>query len=72
MVIRKKPIPAILEIDTTGPDGNAYVLIAYARRLAIHYGLDAEAIVKEMQAGSYEDLIKTMDRHLGRHIVILR
>ena len=33
-MIRKKQAPREIVIDLTGPDGNAFALMAYARRLA--------------------------------------
>lgn len=69
MVIKKKPERGI-EIDLTGPDGNAFVLLGIAQRLARELGLDADAILTEMKAGDYEHLVATFDKHLG-HVVTL-
>lgn len=71
MVIRKKS-EARITIDLTGPDGNACVLLGIARRLALQLGLDAQAITTEMQAGDYEHLVATFDRHLGRLVTLYR
>lgn len=70
MVIKKRPQRLDLEIDLTGPDGNAYVLLGTAHRLANQLNLDAKAILAEMKAGDYEHLVATFDRHFG-HIVTL-
>lgn len=58
------------QIDLAGPDGNAFVLLGTARRLARQLGLDAEAISAEMRKGDYHLLVKTFDKHFG-HVVDL-
>ena len=42
----KKRLP--IEIDLTGPDGNAFVLLGKATNLAKQLGLDGDKIVKEI------------------------
>ena len=37
-----------VEIDLTGPEGNAFVLIGYASKWAKQLGLDSKQIQKEM------------------------
>jgi hypothetical protein len=59
-----------LTIDLTGPDGNAFVLMGYARRLAKQLDLDPEKIVADMQSGDYEHLVSVFERHFG-HVVTL-
>ena len=34
-----------IEIDLTGPDGNAFVLLGYAKRLSRELGLDHKQIL---------------------------
>ena len=70
MVIKRKPIPTHVEIDLSGPEGNAYFLIACARRWADQLDLDGDAIIKEMQAGSYDNLVEVFDRHFGHFVTI--
>lgn len=59
-----------LEIDLTGPDGNAYVLIGYATNLAKQLNKDHKSITEEMRKSDYENLIKVFDREFG-HVVTL-
>lgn len=62
-----------IEIDITGPDGNAHVLLATARRLGRRLGYDQrriDLIIDEMQLADYECLLHTFDREFG-HIVDL-
>ena len=59
-----------LEIDLTGPDGNAYVLIGYATNLAKQLNKNHKSITEEMRKSNYENLIKVFDREFG-HVVTL-
>lgn len=61
-----------IEIDLTGPDGNAFVLIGMASRLAKQLGLDGKAIQAEMMKGDYEHLIKVFDREFGEFVTLYR
>lgn len=57
-------------IDLRGPDGNAFVLLAYAHQLANQLGMNAREITRDMMAGSYEELLETFETHFG-HVVTL-
>ena len=46
-----------IEIDLTGPDGNAFVLLGYAKRLSRELDLNYKQILDEMMEGNYENLI---------------
>ena len=61
-----------IEIDLTGPDGNAFVLMGIARNLAKQLKLDGEMITKEMMLGNYEDLLQTMENYFGDYIIMYR
>ena len=61
-----------IEIDLSGPDGNAYALIGYASRFAKQIGLDGKAITEEMMSGDYENLIKVFDKHFGEFVTLYR
>ena len=61
-----------MEIDITGPEGNAYVLMAHARRLAKQLSKDGEAITKEMMSNDYEHLIQVFDNHFGKYVDLYR
>lgn len=61
-----------IEIDLTGPKGNALVLLGYAKKLAEQFGLDAEAISREMKAGDYEHLVAVFEKHFGDHVDLFR
>lgn len=72
MAIKKKVNKSTIEIDLTGPDGNAFVLIATASRLAKQLGLDKAKIQAEMMSGDYEHLVNTFDKHFGHFVTLYR
>jgi hypothetical protein len=61
-----------IEIDLTGPDGNAYFLLGTADNWAKQLGLDSEAIQAEMKAGDYENLVNVFDNHFGDFVTLYR
>jgi hypothetical protein len=66
-----KPVKQ-LELDLTGPDGNAFVLMGTAKNLAKQLGLNGELIVKEMMMGDYENLLDVMEHYFGDYIIMYR
>ena len=72
MITNKRPKKSKIEIDLTGPDGNAFVLIGTASRLAKQLGLDADEIKTEMMSGDYENLVNTFDKHFGHFVTLYR
>ncbi len=71
-MIKSKKQSLGIEIDLTGPDGNAFVLIGKAGNLAKQLGLDKDAIQKEMMKGDYENLVKVFDKHFGNFVTLLK
>ena len=71
-MIKEKEKSSMIEIDLTGPDGNAFFLIGTAMKLARKVGFDAEAIRSEMMAGDYENLIKVFDDYFGSIVILYR
>ncbi len=61
-----------IEIDLTGPEGNAFCLLGIAKNLAEQLGKDWEPISTEMQSDDYENLLKVMDREFGDYIIMYR
>tara|TARA_Y100000310_G_scaffold332488_1_gene408173 strand:- start:327 stop:557 length:231 start_codon:yes stop_codon:yes gene_type:complete len=57
-----------IEIDLTGPEGNAFYLLALAENLSRQLGYDkfrTECILEEMRLTTYEGLLHTFDREFG-------
>ena len=71
-MIKSKIEKSGIEIDLTGPDGNAFVLIGTAGNLAKQLGLDGKAIRTEMMAGNYENLINVFDKYFGNFVTLYR
>ena len=71
-MIRAKEIAENLVIDLTGPEGNAYCLMGYAKKFARQLDLDATQIIKEMQSGNYENLVATFDKYFGDYVILER
>jgi hypothetical protein len=71
-MIKNKKQSLGISIDLTGTEGNAFVLIGYANRLAKQLGLDGKAIQAEMMKGDYEHLVNTFDKHFGHFVTLYR
>ena len=61
-----------LEIDLTGPDGNAHVLLGYASNLAKQLKKDDKAIREDMTSDDYDHLIEVFDREFGDYVTLYR
>jgi len=72
MIKYKKEKTGPVEIDLTGPDGNAFVLIGYAKRLARQLDLDGKKIADEMMSGDYENLIDVFEKNFGEFVTLYR
>jgi hypothetical protein len=71
-MIKSKKQSLGIEIDLTGPDGNAFMLIGKAGNLAKQLGLDSKAIQAEMMKGNYDHLIEVFDREFGEFVTLYR
>jgi hypothetical protein len=71
MIRDKKPQSEIV-IDLTGPDGNAFALLAYAKRFAQQLNLDFSKIQDEMTSGDYENLVQVFDDYFGDFVILER
>jgi len=74
MAIKSKDemAPRGIEIDLTGPDGNAFVLIGMVGGLAKQLGLDGKAIRNDMMSGDYEHLLEVFEKHFGSFVTLYR
>mgnify|MGYP000302536251 CR=1 FL=1 len=71
-MIKSKQEKTGIEIDLTGPDGNAFFLLGTANNLAKQLGLDKNSIREEMMKGDYEHLVNTFDKHFGQFVTLYR
>lgn len=72
MTIRRKRPNQEIVIDLTGPDGNAFALLGYAKSYSKQLSLNYEEIKREMTSGDYENLIESFDRHFGEYVILER
>ena len=64
-----------IEIDLTGPQGNAFKILAFAKQLCreLHYDtFKTKCILDEMMLTDYEGLIHTFDREFGSFVILYR
>ena len=61
IMIRKKKSGSAVVIDLTGPDGNAYALMGYARKFAKELGISPDPILEDMQSSDYEHLVEVFN-----------
>jgi hypothetical protein len=57
-------------VDLTGPDGNAFSLMALANKLAKQLGFKSP--VDEMMKGDYEHLLEVFDKNFGDFVILER
>jgi len=74
MIRSKQETNGPIIIDLTGPDGNAFALMAYARRFATQLGwkVRGEALINEMMSGDYEHLLEVFDNAFGEYVILER
>ena len=61
-----------IEIDLTGPDGNAYVILGLAKRLCREFDIPFKPLMEKMTSGDYENLIKVFDNKFGSVVTMYR
>jgi len=71
-MIKKKVDNGKIEIDLTGPQGNAYYILGVAKNLCKQVGADFKPIMDEMMSGDYENLIKVFDKKFGSVVTMYR
>ena len=71
-MIIQKPQTNGIEIDLTGPQGNAYFLMGMVKKLSNQLDLDGNKILKDMMSGDYENLIQVFDKNFGSVVTLYR
>ena len=74
MIRSKKENTGPIIIDLTGPDGNAFALMGYAKKFAKQLGWKDQgaALIKEMMSGDYENLLQVFDNAFGEFVILER
>jgi len=70
MIRDKQTQTGPIVIDLTGPDGNAFALMGYAKRFAKQLDLDSNKIISDMTSGDYENLIQVFDDNFGDFVIL--
>jgi len=63
--LNEMPRAKKIEVDLSGPHGNAYYLLGLAIGLAEELDLEKDIIRKEMMASDYDNLLKVFDNYFG-------
>jgi hypothetical protein len=74
-MIKQKPQTNGIEIDLTGPQGNAYSLMGTAKRIGKQIGMSDSYInemLDKMMSSDYENLIKVFDDEFGSVVTLYR
>jgi hypothetical protein len=71
-MIKKKQKKNVIEVDLTGPQGNAFYLLGLAQTLSKQIGFDTEEVLSEMQSSDYEHLVQTFDSYFGSVVILYR
>ena len=71
-MITKKVSTETIEIDLTGPQGNAFYILGVAKNLCKQVGIDSKPFLEEMMSGDYENLIKVFDDKFDSVVTMYR
>jgi hypothetical protein len=71
-MIKKKQNSEKIEIDLTGPQGNAFYILGVAQNLCKQVGIDSKPLLDEMRSGDYENLIEVFDKKFGSVVTMYR
>ena len=72
MIKEKKEKNGQIEIDLTGPQGNVFVLLGYAKRFAQQLGIDPNEVQNKMMSGDYENAVQVFDEYFGDYVILYR
>ena len=71
-MIKKTVDNGKIEIDLTGPNGNAFYILGVAKNLCKQVGIDSKPLLDEMMSGDYENLIEVFDKKFGSVVTMYR
>ena len=72
MIVNKPIRKNQLDVDLTGPEGNAFYLIGLTKKLCSTFGISPDPIIQDMMSGDYEHLVKVFDRNFGSFVTLYR
>jgi len=72
MIISKEKMEAGIEIDLTGPNGNAFYLLGMTKALCKQLDKNFDDISTRMASGDYENLIQIFEKEFGDIVTLYR
>lgn len=72
MIVEKAQREDRKKIFLDSPDGNAFSLLALAKKTAEQLGMDWIEVKRGMTGGNYENLLKTFDKYFGEIFTLVR
>jgi hypothetical protein len=61
-----------VEVNLTGPGGNAFMLMGMAKGWAEQLNKDWYDIRERMMKGDYENLLKVLEKEFGKYVTFYR
>ena len=71
-MIKEKPKSNGIEIDLTGPQGNAFYILGVAKSLCKQLDFNESFVLNEMKSGDYDNLINVFDNYFGHFVILER
>jgi hypothetical protein len=71
-MIKEKPKSNGIEIDLTGPQGNAFYILGVAKSLCKQLDFNESFVLNEMKSGDYDNLIEVFDKYFGSVVTMYR
>ena len=76
MIVNRSDIePRQIEIDLSGPEGNAFVLLGMAENFAKQLGydeLETSDLLTDMQSADYNHLVNVFDNAFGSFVTLIK
>lgn len=72
MILQKPQQSKKPEIDLTGSEGNAFVLMGYAKGWCKQLGLDYPKVKEEMISGDYTHLLSVLEKYFGDYVIFYK
>ena len=74
-MIKNKESQTTIEIDLTGPEGNAFYILGLAKKLCRDFRMTSQyesQLLDRMKSGDYENLIQEFDNSFGEVVTMYR
>ena len=72
MAVENEKYDTRIKIDLNSPDGNAFVLLSYAKDLSSLLDLKWEEVKKEMTEKDYENLVSVFNKYFSDWVILKR